>query len=49
MVEQAGAPPATGEEGQQYRAFVVEQHGIDLIPEQDRHLTVRGFFMWVGS
>jgi nucleobase:cation symporter-1, NCS1 family len=39
-----------GGEAQEYRAFVVERHGIDIIPEADRKMTVPGLFlMWSAS
>lgn len=33
-----------------YEAFKVEQHGIDLIPETERHMTPSGlFWLWAGA
>ncbi len=33
-----------------YEAFKVEQHGIDLIPETERHMTPSGlFWLWAGG
>lgn len=33
-----------------YEAFKVEQHGVDLIPEDQRHMTPAGlFWLWAGG
>jgi NCS1 family nucleobase:cation symporter-1 len=43
-------PTVAGDETQDYRAFTVERHGIDIIPEADRKMSVSGLFlMWSGS
>lgn len=43
-------PPTPDATAQDYRAFVVEQHGIDIIPEQDRKMSASGLFlMWSAS
>lgn len=50
MSEILAASKPEGVSQAEYRAFKVEQHGIDLLPEQDRKLTPVGlFFMWAGT